>query len=139
MNPLKSISLNLILFISLLWLCNCTFTQSYTPQFNDKLTAVLDTIKTSYGFENITFIAKKRSGTGGQNCTLTVKFINGKNIPTDVDKTTDLAKQLGSKIKTIVKNPKEFNNYIILFSTIKTDGNTTNENYTGHEFKQGEL
>jgi hypothetical protein len=46
---------------------------------------------------------------------------------------------LGSQIKSIVKNPKEFDTYIILLDKVTVNGNTTNEDYTGHEFRSVDL
>src|SRR6185437_10217233 len=133
MNTLKS-TLKLTAILSLFWLAGCTFTQSFPPDFNSKKNAVLDTIKTTYGFENITFLAKKTSGSSGKHSSLTVKFINGKNIPADTGKMTELEQQLGEKVKNIMKNPKEFESYVILFDKVVVDGSVTNETYTGHEF-----
>ena len=138
MNTLKS-TLKLTAILSLFWLAGCTFTQSFQPDFNSKKNAVLDTIKTTYGFENITFLAKKTSGSSGKHSSLTVKFINGKNIPADTSKMTELEQQLGKKVKNIVKNPKEFESYVILFDKVVVDGSVTNETYTGHEFTLDEL
>jgi hypothetical protein len=138
MNILKSISKLTVISI-LFWLAGCTFTQSFQPDFNNKKNAVLDTIKASYGFENITFLGKKTSGSGGKHSSLTIKFINGKNIPADTGKMTELEQQLGAKVKNIIKNPKEFDSYIILFDKVVVDGSVTNETYTGHEFTLAEL
>jgi len=130
-----------IIFFSAILLCiySCTTTQSYTPDFNNNKEEVLNAIKTQYGFEDITFVGKKQSGSNGDHTSITVKFINGKNIPTDTAQWTVLEKQLGSQVKTIVKDPKEFETYIILFDKKVTDGAVTSENYTGHEFKLSEL
>ena len=104
-----------------------------------KKTAVLDSIKVKYGFEDITFLAKKTTRSGGKKTSLTVIFINGKGLPADTTASTALEKILGSRIKTTVKNPKEFDTYIILFDNVVVKGAVTNEDYTGHEFKSEEL
>ncbi len=136
---MRSYQTKIILAIAGIWLVGCTFTTSYPPDFNGKKTAVLDSIKTKYGFEDITFLAKKVSGSSGKSTSLTVKFINGKTIPADTAASTALGKILGSRVKTIVKNPKEFDTYIILFDKVVVNGAVTNEDYTGHEFKSDEL
>ena len=68
-------------------------------KFNAKQDSVINAIKTTYGFENITFIAKKQSGSGGEHSSVIVKFINGKKIPSDSTKMYDLEKQLGTQVK----------------------------------------
>ena len=125
--------------LALVCLFGCTFTQSYQPGFNDKKAIVLDSIKAKYGFEDVKFLAKKVSKDGGEHTSLTVKFINGKTIPADTAQMTALEKLLGSQIKTIVQNPKEFDSYIILFDQVTVKGNVTNESWTGDEFKSGDL
>jgi hypothetical protein len=82
---------------------------------------------------------KKTSGTGGDHTVLTITFINGKDIPTDDDKVTALAKQLALKIKPTLKNPKEIESYSIVFDTRTISGNLTTNKYVGHEFKPGEI
>jgi len=136
---MKSYQIKIILAVVLVCLFGCTFTQSYPPDFNGKKTAVLDSIKTKYGFEDITFLAKKVSGSSGKSTSLTVKFINGKAVPADTVAMNTLGKLLGSQVKTIIKNPKEFDTYIILFDKVVVNGAVTNEDYTGHEFKSDEL
>jgi hypothetical protein len=138
MNTLKS-ALKLTIILSIFWLSGCTYTQTFHPDFNSKKKSVLDNIKTTYGFENITFLGKKTSGKGGKHSFLTVKFINGKNLPADTAKMTELEKQLGIKVKAIIKNPKEFDSFIILFDKVVVDDNVTDETYTGHEFTLDEL
>jgi len=136
---MKSYQLKTIIVLSLLWLYGCTFTQTYQPEFNGKKAAVIDSIKTKYGFENVSFLGKKISKNGDKHTSLMVKFINGKTVPTDTTQMATLEKLLGSQIKTVVKNPKEFDSYIILFDKVTVNGNTTSENYTGREFKSGDL
>ncbi|TWJ03354.1 hypothetical protein JN11_00892 [Mucilaginibacter frigoritolerans] len=139
MRFIKPYQLKTIIVLSLLWLYGCTFTQTYQPEFNGKKTATIDSIKTKYGFEDVSFSAKKISKSGEKQTSLTVKFINGKTIPADTAQMATLEKLLGSQIKTIVKNPKEFDSYIILFDKVTVNGNATNEDYTGREFKSGDL
>jgi hypothetical protein len=139
---MKSYQLKIIIVLALFWY-GCNFTQSYPPAFNSKKTAVIDSIKAKYGFEDITFLAKKQSGSSGKRSILIAKFINGKNIPSDTSQMTALQKDLGVQIETILKTPKEFDTYEILFSTITVKkGNladVTNENYTGKDFKYDDL
>jgi hypothetical protein len=136
---MKSYQLKVLIVTALFWLYGCTFTQSYPPEFNNRKKAITDSLKAKYGFEDITFMGKTISGNGGKHTSLTVKFINGKAIPTDTAQQTGLEKILGAQIKTILKNPKEFDSYIIIFDKVVVDGNVTNEDYTGHEFKVDSL
>lgn len=143
MNTLKSNAFQVTIVSILLFLSACTFTQSFKPDFNNNQDTVLKNIKTIYGFEDITFIGKTKSGNGGTHSSLMVKFINGKRIPTDTAKMADLEKRLGTQIKGIIKNPKQFETYVILLdSVVSTKGtlsNVTRENYTGHEFNYSDL
>jgi hypothetical protein len=126
-----------VLLLALLY--GCTFTQSYQPNFNDKKTTVIDSLKAKYGFEDVKFLAKKVSKGDDKHVSLTVKFINGKSMPTDTTQIKTLEKFLATEMKTIVKDPKEFDSYIILLDKMVVKGNTTNEDYFGDEFKSGEL
>ena len=139
MKHLKLTFCLLILAFSTVYLSSCTSTQSYMPELNANQKAIADSINSKYGFENIEITGKKMSGSGGNHTSLTVKFINGKNIPSDEDKQTTIAKELAKSIRKALKNPNEFESYIILFVTRTVDGSTTNEKYTGHEFKSGEI
>lgn len=139
MNDFKFFYLKVAVILLLLSFCSCQFTQTYNPDFNNTQKDVLTRIKTNYGFTDIKFQGKKQSGSSGQHSILTVKLINGKNIPTDTPKMTALLTQLGTQIKSTLKNPKEFDTYVIVFDTIVVNGDVTNENYTGHEFKAEEL
>jgi len=118
-------------------LLGCTYTQTFQPQFNDNQTAIVDSINAKYSFENIN--GKKTSGSGGNHSTLTVKFINGKNIPTNDDSVTVITKALALQIKKTLKDPQQFDSYTILFVTRTVDGSTTTEKNFGHEFKATEL
>jgi len=136
---MKSYQLTAIIVFSLFLLYSCTFTQSYQPELNAKKTVVIDSLKAKYGFEEVSFLGKKVSKDGAKYTSLTVKFINGKTIPADTAQMTGFEKLLGSQIKSIVKNPKEFDTYIILLDKVTVNGNTTNEDYTGHEFRSVDL
>ncbi len=136
---MKSYQLKAIIVFSLFLLYGCTFTQSYQPEFNAKKTAVIDSLKAKYGFEEVSFLGKKVSKDGAKYTSLTVKFINGKTTPVDTAQLIGFEKLLGSQIKSIVKNPKEFDTYIILLDKVTVNGNTTSEDYTGHEFRSGDL
>jgi len=120
-------------------LLGCTYTQTFQPQFNDNQTAIVDSINAKYSFENINVDGKKTSGSGGNHSTLTVKFINGKNIPTNDDSVTVITKALALQIKKTLKDPQQFDSYTILFVTRTVDGSTTTEKNFGHEFKATEL
>jgi hypothetical protein len=136
---MKSYQIQIIILLILTTLFGCTFTQSYPPDLNDKKTAVIDSLKAKYGFEGIFFSAKKVSGAKGKHTSLAIKFVNGKTIPTDTTQFVVFEKFLGSKIKTIVKNPKEFDTFIIILDKETVNGNTTNDDYTSQEFKIDEL
>jgi len=118
---------------------SCNFNRTYMPELNGKQEAIIDSIDTKYRFENINLQGRKTSGTGGTHTSLTVDFINGKNIPSGDDKITVLAKKLAIQIRQTLKNPKEFESYIIRFDDKVVNGNTTTTNYVGHEFKASEL
>jgi len=136
---MKSYQLKIIIALIIAGIYGCTFTQSYQPDFNDKKASVIDSIKSKYGFENVKFLAKKISKGGEKHSSLTVKFINGKTIPTDTTQMTALEKVLGSEIKAIVKDPREFDTYIILLDKVTVKGDVTNDTYTGYEFKSDSL
>ena len=129
----------LILFFSVTYLTACTSTQTYMPELNTNQKVIADSINSRYGFENIEMTGKKMSGSGGNHTSVTVKFINGKNIPTDEATQTTIAKELAQLIKKALKNPNEFESYTILFVTKTVDGASTSEKYTGHEFKSDEI
>ena len=124
---------------AVLWICSCTYTQTYTPEFNNTQSAVLDSINSKYHFEDVEVIGKKTSGIYGNHSILTIRFVNGKDLPTDDDKVLALAKQLAKQVKLTLKNPKDVERYNVFFDTKTVDGNTTTNRYKGHEFKPGEI
>jgi len=139
MKPLKSIFLKISALLIVVWISSCNYTQTYMPALNDQQHVVLDSINSKYSFEDVSLAGKKTSGSGGTHTTLTVRFINGKNIPADDDKMSEAAKQLALQIKKVLKNPNEFESYTILFVTRTVDGAETTEKSIGHEFKASEL
>jgi len=123
----------LVLFFS------CTYSQPYNPEFKNEQSPQLDSIKAKYGFEDLQVQGKKSSGSGGNHTNLTIRFINGKGVPTNEDEITVLAKQLAILTKGMLKDPNQFESYTVLFVTKTVDGNVTNSKNVGHEFKLGEI
>lgn len=102
-------------------------------------TSAIDSLKATYNFDNIELQGKKRSGSGGESAEVSVVFFNGKGIPAEETQMAAAAKSLATKIKNILKNPKEFDSYTITFDTRVVDGSTTTNNYVKHTFKKSEL
>jgi hypothetical protein len=125
--------------VAFVWLNSCNFTSTYMPELNGKQAAIIDSIDTKYRFEDISLKGKKITGSSGAHTSLTIEFINGKNLPTDDDKITALAKQLASQIRQTLKNPNEFETYEVMFDVRVVDGATTTNRYVSHEFKASEL
>ena len=125
MNAFKPISVQILAALTFLWICSCNYTHTYTPDFNGKKATVLDSINGKYAFENIQIQGKTISGTGGTNSTLIIRFINGKNLPTDTSKIVALAQQLAHQVKSIVKNPKAIENFNVYFDTKTVNGDST--------------
>jgi hypothetical protein len=117
----------------------CTYSRTYMPDYNGKQVAVIDSINRIYSFEDVEAKVKNTSGSGGDHAVLTITFINGKNIPTDYDAMTALAKRLALKIKATLKNPKEIESYTVLFDTRTVGGSVTTNKSVGHEFSPGEI
>lgn len=139
MRTFKAVFLKIFAVAAFLWICSCSYTKTYTPEFSGKQSAVLDSINSKYSFEDVAVIGKKTSGTSGDHTILTIRFVNGKNLPTNDDEMVALAKQLAKLVKSTLKNPKEIESYNVFFDTKTVDGNTTTTKYTGHEFKPGEI
>jgi len=139
MRTFKPVFLKLFAIVAFLWICSCNYTQTYTPEFNGKQAAVLDSINSKYSFEDVEVQGKITSGTGGNHSVLTIRFVNGKNLPAGDDKVTALAKQLAKLIKATLKNPKAIESYTVFFDAKTVDGITTTTHSSGHEFKPGEI
>jgi hypothetical protein len=138
---MKSLKPTLLIAVSItiIFLFACTYTKTYMPQLNDKHVGLADSIKQKYGFEEINLQGKKTEGSGTVKTSLTISLINGKDIPTDSVKQTALLKELGAEIKSVLKNPNEFETYDILLVKRVVNGAETNSNFTGHEFKSSDL
>ena len=139
MRTFKPVFFQAFAIAAFLWICGCNYTKTYTPEFNGKQAAVLDSINSKYSFEDVAIIGKKTSGSGGDHNVLTIRFVNGRNLPADDDQLVALAKQLAKLVKSTLKNPKEIESYTVFFDTKTVDGNTTTTKYSGHEFKPGEI
>ena len=139
MRTVKLVFLKIFTFVALFWICSCSYTQTYTPQFNEKQSAVLDSINSKYSFEDVAVIGKKTSGSGGDHSVLIIRFVNGKNLPAEDDKMIALSKWLAKQVKSTLKNPKEIESYTVIFETKTVDGNTATTHSSGHEFKRGEI
>jgi len=123
----------LILFYS------CSYTQTFDPNFKTEQSPQLDSIKAKYSFEDLQVQGKKSSGSGGDHTNLTIKLINGKGVPGNDDEITVLAKQVAIFTKGMLKDPKQFESYTVLFVTKTVDGSVTSSKWVGHEFKPGEI
>jgi len=86
MKYLKTTFFKTAIILTVLWLGGCVYTNTYQPELNAKQQTILDSINSKYGFENVSLLGKKTSGSGGDHTTLTIRFTNGKNIPTDTAK-----------------------------------------------------
>jgi len=140
MKPIKPILLTFIAIIAFLYLCGCTFTQTYTVQLSNKPHPALDSLNKKYGFEQVELTGKKTSEEGDSTYTeLTIKCINGKNIPSDDDEMKALAKQIASQVKHALNNPNEFENYRVLFDAKEESLLSTSENSNEEDFQSTEL
>ncbi len=135
MKLLKSVSYTTVTVITLLYLSSCNFNRTYTPEFNGKRDAVLAGIDTKYRFENINIQGRKTVGTGGIHTSLIIAFLNGKNVPVEGNKIAALAEQLVFQIRQTLKNPKEYESYLVKFDTKVEDGNNSTTNSVSVEFK----
>ena len=136
---MKSIRFTVIATLLLILSFSCTYTQQFNPEFKTEQSPQLDSIRAKYGFEDLQVTGKKSSGNGGNHTNLTIRFINGKGVPTNDDEIIALAKQLAIITKGMLKDPKQFESYTILFVTKTVDGSTTTSKWVGHEFKPGEI
>jgi hypothetical protein len=131
---------NLLIVTALvLFFYSCTYTSTSPINLDMQQTSAIDSLKATYNFDNIELQGKKRSGSGGESAEVSVVFFNGKGIPTEETQMAAAAKSLATKIKNILKNPKEFDSYTITFDTRVVDGSTTTNNYVKHTFKKSEL
>jgi hypothetical protein len=118
---------------------SCSYTQTFVPNFKTEQSPQLDSIKAKYGVEDLQVQGKKSSGSGGNHTNLTIKLINGKGVPGNDDELTVLAKQVAIFTKGMLKDPKQFESYTVLFVTKTVDGSVTSSKWVGHEFKPGEI
>jgi hypothetical protein len=118
---------------------SCSYTQTFDPNFKTEQSPQLDSIKAKYGVEDLQVQGKKSSGSGGNHTNLTIKLINGKGVPGNDDELTVLAKQVAIFTKGMLKDPKQFESYTVLFVTKTVDGSVTSSKWVGHEFKPGEI
>ena len=124
---------------ALLWIFGCTYSRTYMPELNDKAKSISDSINVKYHFETIDVEGKKTSGTNGKHATLTIKFVNGQNIPTDTSQMKVLAKQLAMAVKKAIKDTTRFDSYVVGFDTRKTDGDVTSNNFYDFDFTPDDL
>ena len=137
---MNSTPLKCILNFSLLAVIfSCTYTQTFPPKLNSKADTVIARIKNTNGFEDVELQEKTTSGSQGKATILTVKLFNGKNLPADTTALKKLGKAIAAEIKPALTDAGAINSYVILFCTRVVDGNVTNTNYTGYEYKPGEL
>jgi len=139
MRIFKTSFFKLTAIAALLWLSGCTYSQTYTPELNDKAKSISDSIDSKYHFEAINLTGKKTSGTSGKHETLTIQFINGQNIPTDTSQMKVLAKQLAMAVKKAIKDTTRFDSYVVGFDTRKIDGAVTTNNYYDFDFAPEDL
>ena len=135
----KDLLIKLSIITCFLWLCSCTYTQQFDAVLSSKPHPALDSINTKYGFENIDLVGKKTDGSGGKHSSLTIRCINGKDVPVNDDDMSALAKQIATLFKAALQNPDQFESYTVLFVQKTTDGDKTTTKYVGHEFKPGEI
>ena len=106
MRTFKLTFLIAVVAISLVPLAGCTFSSTFDPELKDNQKAVADSINAHYNFENINVMGKSTSGTGGKHTTLSVKFVNGRNLPQGDDKQKALAKSLAKVVFPVPREPQ---------------------------------
>ena len=142
MNLLKPTQVKCLLIVILFAaLFSCTYTKSFPPKLNSKGDTVLSHIKSTYHFDDIDLVEKTTSGSQVDETVLTLKLFNGKTLPAEADTAAlkKLGKVVASEIKTAVVDAAKINTYTILFCTRVIDGNSTNTNYIGYEYKSSDL
>jgi len=132
--------IKIIVLLSLIWLASCkSSTQQFSPDFNDKKANVLANIESEFRFHGIKIEGSKSMCDGKIRSCLTVKFMNGKDLPTN-EHTLDVeTKQLASNIKSILKDPKDIYKYHIRLVTETVYNNKPNENFVGEDITSNEL
>jgi hypothetical protein len=129
MTSLKKQFITLLAIVSFAWHSGCTFKESYTPTFNSKGQAIVDSINDKYHFEAINVSVKNVLGSDRANDTLLVRFVNGTNLPDNDSSKVELAWHLGKRIIKGLKSTKQYDGYIIGFDTRKVNGDTTSHIY----------
>jgi hypothetical protein len=132
---MKSYRLKIIALLTIA-ISGCVFKQTYMPALNNNAVAVIDSIKIRYGFEDVRYIAKKETSITDKRNSLTVKFINGKKLPGDTAQTLIF---LVKQIRRIIKNPNEFDTYIISLDKITKKDDETSDESTSAKFKPDDL
>ena len=136
---MKFIRLTIIAALLLIVFYSCNYSQTFSPEFKTEQSPRLDSIRAKYSVEDLQVQGKKSSGSGGNHTNLTIKLINGKGVPGNDDEITVLAKQVAIFTKGMLKDPKQFESYTVLFVTKTVDGSVTSSKWVGHEFKPGEI
>jgi hypothetical protein len=130
-----------LMFILIIAISGCTYTKNFPPKLNGKGDTVIAKIKGANNFEDIALQEKTTSGSQGNTTIITIKLFNGKNLPSEKDTVglKKLGKDIAGQLKPALADAATISGYVVLFCTRVVDGNSTNTNFTGYEYKSSEL
>jgi hypothetical protein len=125
----------------LILLTGCTLSTTWTknPVFRPDWDTLSSRLKNLVVCENI-IIQGKMKKTGGQTFSeLTVRLVNGKNLPGDQGKRNEIGKEIAILLKQSLKNPDDFDSYMVLFVNQQIHGPLSKSSYMGRTFRREEL
>jgi hypothetical protein len=131
-----------LILVPVLWLAlGCTLTTSTTldPQFavnNDSIAAHLTGMIPCEYF-NIRGISKKINGK--PSTAVTIRVVNSPHFPELLEKRKELALRIAREIKKDLKDPGEYDVYVVLFVVQETSGLASKSKYSSIEFKKEDL
>ena len=123
------------LFVS----CTTTITKLKSPEFTVAADTLQAHLNNMVACENFNLDGREVTTSGKIATELEIDVMNGKNVPADDGRMKDLGKAIASYLKNSLKDPKEYDNYKVLFITKVTKGALTERNWTGAFFKLEEL
>jgi hypothetical protein len=129
-----------IIIVSVGIFYGCNYTQTFIPSLNDKQQSIADSINSKYHFNAINLTVKKTWGSGGNHTILTIKFVNGVNIPSNDDTSkVILAWHLGKQIIKALKYPQLYDTYKIDFDSRIVHSDTTNDTDYTCDFTRAQM
>jgi hypothetical protein len=119
--------------------CTTSVTRAKNPVFAVENSVIQQNLLEVVTCQHINLDGKEVTTNGTKKTAIEIDVTNGKEIPEDQYKMTELGKKIATIIKKALKDQNEYEQYTVLFIEEKSSNGITSRKWKGHDFKTTDL